>query len=223
METPAIVRLEIWELLLLLCEELSWKRSKWQNTLKVRAIFEPITLCHTIHDTHAVISVGQSFNVSPKHAWQPKSAVPRTAAPSSRYTPTLRHLTFCTPACTLRRCAGISELTSFQAHVSLKRLPSCAAKFRAWPTRLVFFCALGSSSGLCFPCHVKPHLHAGIGASEVSFATESDDAHETSWCHMAAAVFRSYNPLRRAAENQILHLQNNLRSLEVNWLFMPGY
>lgn len=151
---------------------------------------------------------GSKFKVSLKHARQPKVQFRELGAPSSRYTPTWGIAHFA-PLCALVR-----------AFVEVHETPS-------WPlSRLTSLWSTSHAAGLNLErgqhdwrgretqtwrraqrTNTKPHRHARIQASEVSLATESDDAHETPWCHMAPAVFCFYNPLKIAAENQILHPQ----------------
>lgn len=122
---------------------------------------------------------------------------------------------FCTCVSTcegVRRGTRVSKLTSFHAHVSLKHLPCCLAKFRAWPTGLTWQGKHKPGDELSAQtryqiCVLRFKRRHGMSAALVPEAAESDDAHETSWCHMLPAVIFFSNPLNCAVENQILHLK----------------
>lgn len=154
-----MVRLEIRTLLLLFCEEPSWKRSSRQHTAKVLAIFEPITFCHTIHDTDTVISVGQNSDFPQSTTGSPKCSCGNSGAVVTLHADLTasRILLSCVAVC---RGTRVSELTSFQAHVSLKHLPCCLAKFRAWPTRLTW---LGNTNLKTSPSAQTPNHISTLG------------------------------------------------------------
>lgn len=87
-------------------------------------------ICGTLTGTHAHILVHDrgSTQCSPKNS----STVDMLRADFERFA-------LVRATCEgVRRGTRVTKLTSFQAHVSLKHLPCCLAKFRAWPTGLTW-------------------------------------------------------------------------------------
>lgn len=86
------------------------------------------------------------FKISQNHVKARQNVDPRIVVMSSCYTLSWSILAFkpinlCMCNFWLQEVHGgkpVTKLTSFQAHVSLKHLPCCLAKFRPWPTGLTW-------------------------------------------------------------------------------------